>query len=166
MKRRNALRVAGTAIAVATGASVVTAGGDADPRPEPRGGTLPNDNVPTVSTGALGGPPFYERSDLPVGHWIRHDNGWGGIPDLESARRFANNTVQRFIIDGEVFVLDEFDDWKHWVESGGVHHLTFEYVTPPKRKGKTYEIRWEFESDQFDYPFFPNTNQVEIVGRN
>lgn len=156
-------------MAMLTGAGVASAG-DADPRPDPVAGTQPNPNVPTVSTGALGDAPFNERDELPTGHWIRHNNGWifkdPAKQNMDHIREFANKSVQRFIIDGEEFVLDEFGDWDYQVTDDGVPRLRFEYVTPPKRKGKTYEIRWEFESEQFDRPSFPWSNEVEVVGRH
>lgn len=171
MHRRQVLKLAGTAIAGIAGAGVASADGDADPRPEPQGGTQPNGNVPTVETGALGFPPFNEPGEISTGNWILHDNGWvfNGNPD--KVREFADATTQTYVIDGEEFVLDSYDDWDHWVEDDGTPHITFDYVTPPKPRGKTYEVRWEFEWDDDPHEAFPNwenvfplSNQIEIVG--
>lgn len=171
MRRRQLLQTAASAIGLAAGMGIVTAADDdADPRAEPHAGTSPSPNVPTVETGALGQDPFNEQSELPAGKWIDHNNGWGG--PRESLRPLANASVQTYSIDGEEFVLDSFDDWDHIVNDDGSFGLNFQYITPPKPKGTTYEIRWEFEWK--DDPLgegpdwenvFPFWNQVEVVGR-
>lgn len=161
MRRRQLIRCAGGVFGVVSGSSVVGASGDADPRPVALAGTRPSGRMPTVSTGALP----QERSSLPVGHWIQHLNGWASLDrDAEELKAFAERTTQTYIIDGEAFVLDGLDDWEYFVDSDGIPRLRFEYVTPPKRKGKTYEIRWELEGADIDA--FPFTNEVTVVGRD
>lgn len=175
MNRRELLQRAGGILGFAAVGGVASAAdGDADPRPSPIGGSQPDENVPTVETGALGQDPFDERSEVPTGHWIVHDNSWNlgldGDRTREHAEYFANNTTQHYIIDGETFVYDSFDDWDYSQGSDGSHRISIEYVTPPKRRGKTYEVRWEFEADVDDprltrwEDVFPFRNRVEVVG--
>jgi hypothetical protein len=170
MKRRQLLRTTGALVIGTTGAGVAAAGdGDADPRPAPQGGTQPNENVPTVVTGPFqSGPYGDDQSKIPVGHWITHDSHWV-TKDLEGLKQFLDDTYQTFTIDGEVFVLDEADDWEPATPSGDWEAaLKFEYTTPPKKKGKTYECRWNFESggEYFYDDITPIWNPIEIVGRN
>lgn len=166
MLRRELLRSAGGVLGLVAGGAVGVVGADPDPRPLKTAGTRPNENVPTVATGALGEDPWNEPSELPVGHWILHDNGVGGFTDKADAVDFASNTVHHYTIEDETFVLDSFDDWTYIPEDRG---LRFEYVTPPKRKGHTYEIRWDAtaETDRHEWVEIqtPFTNRVEIVGR-
>lgn len=173
MNRRHVLKLGGVALAGITASGVGSADGDADPRPEPQGGTVPNKNVPTRETGALGPSPFNEPSTIPVGYWIHHSNGWVMPDNPELVEEFANKTTQIYTIDDEEFILDGFEDWDYWEESDGTPHLSFDYFTPPKQKGATYEIKWEFEWDSDPMDAFPNwenlypfSNQIEIVGRN
>lgn len=170
MYRRKLLKVGGSLI-VATGAvGTVSGKGDADPRAEPQGGTQPDEHVPSTHTGALG----EETSKIPVGNWIVHDDGWVPKEEENKSREhmeeFANASTQKFIIDGETFELDSFDDWEYWEEDDGTPHLSWEYTTPPKKKGKEYTVRWEAEWDNGPIDgskgalaYFPFENQVEIV---
>lgn len=164
MRRRRLLRMGGAALATAFGAGVVTADGDVDPRPVSRAGTKPNPNVPVTETGALG--RLGENSEIPVGDWIAHSNGWTGYASKAEAKAFADGTKQTYIIDDTVLELSSFDDWEF---APGTNELWLEYVTPPKPTGTTYEVRWEFEAHDEAYAEweaqFPYTNEVR-VGRN
>lgn len=169
MRRRRFLKTSGTAIAIGASTMGLGSADDADPRPT-TGGELPNPNVPHTHTGALGGPPFNETSEIPAGDWILHDNGWVFVdnPDKEYAKWFANNTVQTYTIQGEEFVLDEFDDWNYY-ETDGVPKILFEYTTPPKELGTEYVVRWDVEALDEELEdaagFFPSQNEVRIVER-
>lgn len=133
---------------------------DADPRGEPVAGTAPNRAEPTTLVDVW-------TSEAPGGHWLHHENGW--IFEEDVCRDLANNTHQVYSIDGEEFVLDEYEDWNPHERDDGCLIL-FEYDTPPKQVGETYPIRWEFTSlvDRYDHweQEFPKSTVVEIVRRN
>lgn len=165
MRRRQLLKMSAAAVTTGVGPSVAGADGTADPRPEMIEGTRPNNNVKVTETGAL--PP--EPSEIPAGDWISHGNGWSfEDTDCENNARFlANNTIQRYTIAGEEFVLDSFDDWNFVSDPC---EIRFEYVTPPNPVGKTYEVSWTFEAqaeslERFEDPF-PFSNQIRIVPPN
>lgn len=155
----------GVALATAAGAGVVAGSDGVDPRPVSQAGTRPNPNVPATETGALG--PLGENSEVPAGSWIVHTNGWINFETKADVKAFADGTRQTYIIDDTVLVFDSFDDWTFVPENNGIE---LEYTTPPKPKGTTYEVRWEFEAtdEEFDGwgPQFPYTNTVEVVGRH
>jgi hypothetical protein len=80
------------------GMSGASANDEADPRPSPVDGTQPNENVPTVETGPLGEQPWnFDRSDVPVGHWIVNNLTWISR-NPSSLRTMLNNSVQTVTI--------------------------------------------------------------------
>lgn len=139
------------------------AGNEANPGSANRAGTRPNPNVSSTNTGAL--DRLGETSEIPVGNWIVHSNGWTE-PSKAELVELANGTTYTYSIDDTEFVPDSFDDWEFVPERKVIR---FEYVRPPKPKGTTYEVRWEVDANREEYAYledqFPYSNQVDVVGR-
>lgn len=165
MHRRSVLELLGASVGLM---SVATAGaaGDADPRPEPYAGELPDENVPYTIVVPLpcSHPAPSINHVVPAGDWIRHTAGWGVSSDVdepcEFLREFLNNRTDVFIIDGERFVLSEADDWDittnpESARPGVVCVARFNYTTPPKRAGTTYDFTWKTI----------HTSEIRVVNR-
>lgn len=160
--------MAGVASAAVAGASGTVYANDADPRPEPIAGTIPNSNVRSAIVNAW--PDFEDPFKVETGVWITHRNGWISEPEECGLYNLLDSTTQRFIIDGQEFVFDGVDDWEFndpCPEMDVSCCANFKFTTPPKPKGTTYEFKWEvdFHDDVPDHldGVFPTSNVIEVV---
>lgn len=144
-----------------------------------KGDALPNGNVPDADIYAFPDEP--DPIEVESGNWITFSNGWissAGLVDECTLQTTLDNTTQRFVIDGEEFVLDSLDDWDFEPDADGedqqgnevLCRASFSHSVPPKPPGTTFEVRWDLEIDdedavEGDYPFFPLENNVTVVSR-
>lgn len=181
MDRRQFLLSIGTA-ACASSLVPTAAADEADPRADPVAGTEP-EHARTVSVSALpDGIVGDHNTEVPVGNWIRHTNGWimesGSPPDddapadpLERLEHFLETTTTVFTIRGETFVLDEPSDWEITPDPDDPEvgaEASFAYTIPPQPRHTTYEYGMATYDDETGEPVqdvFPTSNTITVVGR-
>lgn len=142
--RRDVLQKSGLALAGATALSGTALADDADPRPEPIAGTVPNDSVQSSIVN-----PYGSNDSAEAGDWIIHDFGWVipmpvGEGGVEAARDWVNTTETQVVIDGELVENPE-QYWREPHAFEGDDSLTiipWQYKTPPKSVGEYY-FEWQ-----------------------
>lgn len=149
-------------------ASTSAAGSDAT---QPVKGDVPNENVPSAEVHAF---PSAERT-RETGQFLELQNGWVFGTSEQKQREFFNKTYQKFVYDGQTFVLDSYDDWKEYKIDDGLY--IFSHADPPKDVGETFKVLWEqeFTAEHYDpvrdrtfnegesYAVFPEISHYEIV---
>lgn len=162
-RRRELLVAAGlglTGMATMSGSVVA----DADPRPDPKAGTAPNEHVRYTQVDPLPCDWPGQNAVAPTGDWIAHHAGWAGFPTRQDVVDFVDSTRQTLTIDGDEFVLEEAGDWEIELDPSG-WVAVFWYVTPPKRP-QTYPFSWDavFDDDgAVVNPLYPFDQAIHIV---